>query len=94
MARVKSGEYLPINIQYFLQSYECCLQITEILDGALNRIWPSMEYQKSKAQNIDEQKEEAIENAIEQAIEIAEQNEPKKVTKKRIKVKKSNIDNQ
>ncbi|BDX37832.1 hypothetical protein CYCD_11870 [Tenuifilaceae bacterium CYCD] len=48
LARVKSGQFLPVDIQYFLQSYECCLQITEILEEALNKIWPSIEYQKSK----------------------------------------------
>lgn len=80
LARVKAGQFLPINIQYFLQSYECCLQITEILEEALNRIWPSVEYLKSKNQNFEEQKEEAIEKAI----EIAEQNEPIVVTKKKI----------
>ena len=79
LARVKSGQYLPITIQYFLQSYECCLQITEILDDSLNRIWPSTEYQKSKTQNIAEQKEEAIEKAI----EIAEQNKTILVPKKK-----------
>lgn len=73
LARVKSGQYLPVNIQYFLQSYECCLQMTEIFEEELNKIWPSLEYQKVKKQNNQEQKDEAVENAIEEAIEIAEQ---------------------
>ncbi|MGV3630879.1 MAG: hypothetical protein ACO1O6_06725 [Bacteroidota bacterium] len=70
LARVKAGQFLPVDIQYFLQSYECCLQITEILEEELNKIWPSPKYNenKTKAQNIEAQKE----IAIEQAIELAE----------------------
>lgn len=83
LARVKSGQYLTVDIQYFLQSYECCIQITEILEEALNRIWPSLEYQKSKTQNIAEQKEEAIEQAIEQAEALPVK--PKKKWKASIK---------
>lgn len=68
LARVEAGQFLPVDIQYFLQSYECCLQITEFLEVALNKIWPSLEYQKNKTQNIEEEKEAAIEEAIEEAI--------------------------
>lgn len=59
MARVKSGEELPVNIQYFLQSYECCLQVTEILEEALNKTWPSAEYEKQKLkhQKINQKKQ-------------------------------------
>lgn len=67
LARVKSGQLLPVNIQYFLQSYENCIQITEILEEELNKIWPSLDYQKSKTQNLEQQKEQAIEKAIESA---------------------------
>jgi len=85
LARVKSGQYLPVNIQYFLQSYECCLQITEMLEETLNRIWPSLEYNKNKEQNAEGQKAIAIEQAIEKA-ELAEKKENvkpgKKITKK------------
>ncbi len=69
LARVKSGIFLPVDIQYFLQSYECCLQITEILEAELNKIWPSPEYLKNKSQNLEEQKNDAIEHAVEQAEE-------------------------
>lgn len=67
LSRVKSGQFLPVNIQYFLQSYENCIQLTEILEEELNKIWPSLEYQKSKSENIEQQKEQAIEKAIESA---------------------------
>lgn len=66
LARVKSGQFLPVDIHYFLQSYECCLQLTEILEEDLNKIWPSAEYNKNKSQNLLQQKQEAIEQAIEQ----------------------------
>jgi len=67
LSRVKSGQYLPVNIQYFLQSYENCIQLTEIIEEELHKIWPSFDYQKSKNQNIKQQKEQAIEKAIENA---------------------------
>lgn len=67
LSRVKSGQFLPVNIQYFLQSYENCIQLTEILEEELNKIWPSWDYQKSKTQNLEQQKEQAIEKAIETA---------------------------
>ncbi|HEY0056898.1 MAG TPA: hypothetical protein VGB63_16225 [Pedobacter sp.] len=82
LARVESGVYLPVDIQYFLQSYECCLQITEILQETLNKIWPSLEYEKNKSLNLQEQQEEAIE----QAIEVVEQVKPK--TKIKLTTKK------
>ncbi|TDB63312.1 hypothetical protein [Arundinibacter roseus] len=81
-ARVKSGQYLPVDIQYFLQSYECCLQITEILEDTLNKIWPSLEYNKNKTQNLEVQKSTAIEQAIER-VELIENQEEPKLNKKR-----------
>ena len=65
MARVKSGEYLPVDIQYFLQSYECCLQITEILEVELDKIWPSNEYREYKASlGTKNEKVDKVEKAI------------------------------
>ncbi|MEK6478444.1 hypothetical protein WJR50_12950 [Catalinimonas sp. 4WD22] len=78
LARVKAGNFLPVDIQYFLQSYECCLQVTEILEGELNKIWPSPEYLKNKSQNLEEQKNEAIEQAVEQAEEKTTEEEENK----------------
>lgn len=73
LARVKSGTLLPVDIQYFLESYESCLQITEILEVELNKIWPSSEYQKTKNKSsVIEEKELAIEKVIEQAEELKE----------------------
>ncbi|HXB42355.1 MAG TPA: hypothetical protein VNZ49_17585 [Bacteroidia bacterium] len=73
LARVKPGDFLPVDIQYFLESYESCLQITEILEVELNKTWPSLEYQKSKNQNtVQEEKELAIEKIIEHAEELKE----------------------
>jgi len=48
LARVKSGKYLPVDIQYFLTSYEQCLQLSEILEIESDKIWPSQEFRKAK----------------------------------------------
>jgi hypothetical protein len=88
LSRVKSGQFLPVDIQYFLQSYENCIQLTEIIEEELNKIWPSLDYQKSKTQNIEQQKEQAIEKAIETAEALPAGNERQtKLTNKRKKRK-------
>ena len=78
MARVKAGQFLPVTIQYFLQSYEYCLQVTEILEEELDKIWPSSEYRIRKEENktqLEKQKTDAIENAIENAKPQEEKSE-------------------
>lgn len=45
-ARAKIGENLPIDIQYFLESYEYCLQLCEFLETKLHEIWPSAKYEE------------------------------------------------
>lgn len=71
MSRVKSGFYLPVDVQYFLQSYECCLQLTEILEKELDQIWPSNNYRENKRlrlnKTVDEQKDENVEKVIEES---------------------------
>jgi len=57
-ARVKSGDFLPINTVYFLESYESCLQITEWLESALHVVWHSSEYEEYKSkskQNVQQE---------------------------------------
>ena len=44
-ARVKSGQQLPADIQYFLESYESCLQIAEWLEKQLHDKWHSSDYE-------------------------------------------------
>lgn len=63
-ARVKSGIYLPVTIQYFLEKYEQCLQLTEVLESNLHSIWPSIIYKNSKKLNIPEDQQEAVEQTI------------------------------
>ena len=41
LARVNPGEVLPVTNQYFLMTYEKCLQLTEVLEKTFNEIWPS-----------------------------------------------------
>lgn len=49
-ARVNAGALLPVNLQYFLQSYESCLQLTEWLDRELHAKWPSSDYESDQQQ--------------------------------------------
>lgn len=73
MARVKNGEFLPVDIHYFLQSYECCLQLTEVLEQKLNGIWASDEYKNYK-ENLNKngesnEQEEKVEEIIKKSKE-------------------------
>jgi hypothetical protein len=43
-ARVKAGMGLPADIQYFLESYEFCLQLNEWLELELHNRWHSSDY--------------------------------------------------
>ena len=68
LARVKNSEYLPVDVQYFLQSFECCIQITEFLEIELDKIWPSEDYraykEKQKNKSLEKLKSEAVDEAI------------------------------
>lgn len=75
LARVKEHIYLPVTIQYFLQSYESCIQLTEFLESELHKIWPSQKFIEYKSNLNSKNKEEIIEEKIE---EIIEQTEKKK----------------
>jgi hypothetical protein len=46
-ARVAAKQSLPVNIQYFLESYEHCLQLTEWFQGKLHDLWHSSELEAS-----------------------------------------------
>ncbi len=72
LARVKEYVYLPVTIQYFLQSYESCLQLTEYLESELHKIWPSQKYLDNKSSLANKNKEEIIDEKIEEIIENAE----------------------
>ncbi|SNR60317.1 hypothetical protein SAMN06265371_106188 [Lutibacter agarilyticus] len=71
LARVKSGEYLPVDNQYFLHSYEQCLQLTEILESEVDKIWPSEIYREAKRKRIEKEKG-AIETTKEDKKKISE----------------------
>lgn len=51
--RVKSGTALPADIQYFLESYEYCLQIADWLEVELHGHWHSSEYEDRKSMQIE-----------------------------------------
>lgn len=48
-ARARAGQLLPVDIQYFLESYEHCFQLTEWLEGELDERWPSLEREQAQA---------------------------------------------
>jgi len=52
-ARVKAGMGLPADIQYFLESYEYCIQIAEWLEIELHGHWHSSEYEDRKNPQIE-----------------------------------------
>jgi len=52
-ARVKSGMGLPADVQYFLESYENCLQIADWLEDELHSHWHSSEYEDRKAPQLE-----------------------------------------
>jgi hypothetical protein len=67
LSRVKSGEYLPVDIQYFLMSYEQCLQLNEILEFELDKIWPSEDFRNRKITTTEDDKEIVVEHLIEES---------------------------
>lgn len=48
-ARAASGAVLPVDITYFLESYEACIQITEWLEVELDQHWNSSEREEAQA---------------------------------------------
>lgn len=48
-ARAKNGRFLPVDISYFLESYESCLQLTEWLEQELDGRWHSSEREAAKS---------------------------------------------
>jgi hypothetical protein len=44
-ARVKAGMSLPVEIQYFLESYEHCLQVADWLEQELHGHWHSSDFE-------------------------------------------------
>lgn len=44
-ARVNAGMSLPVDIQYFLESYERCLQVADWLEAELHSHWHSSQYE-------------------------------------------------
>ena len=53
-ARVIAGNIIPVDAQYFLESYESCLQLTEWLEINLHEIWPSSEMEDRKAKSASD----------------------------------------
>jgi hypothetical protein len=73
LSRVKSGEYLPVDIPYFLMSYEQCLQLNENLEKELDKIWPSENFRTRKVVNNTIEKEVIIENLLEESTKSEEE---------------------
>nr|MDP2192540.1 hypothetical protein [Rhodoferax sp.] len=51
--RVKSGMNLPADIQYFLESYEACLQLNEWLERQLHERWHSNTYEGRQSKQFE-----------------------------------------
>ena len=51
-ARVQVGMELPADIQYFLESYEACLQMAEWIEKELHQHWHSSEYEERRTREI------------------------------------------
>lgn len=51
-SRVKAGTALPVDTQYFLESYEVCLQVSEWLEEHLHNIWHSSELEDYKTKQM------------------------------------------
>jgi hypothetical protein len=49
MARVQSGEWLPVTLGYFLESHEHCLKLIEVLAERFDKVWPSQMYREEHA---------------------------------------------
>lgn len=56
--RVRSGMRLPAGIEYFLESYESCLQLTEWLEEQLHEIWQSSDFDGRRARQLSLQLEQ------------------------------------
>ncbi|MDG6348763.1 hypothetical protein QAA18_08450 [Luteimonas sp. 8-5] len=52
-SRVKPGCHLPINNQYFLESYESCLQLTDWMEQELHQHWHSAELEARKQPQLE-----------------------------------------
>ena len=58
-ARVKAGMNLPVDVQYFLETYESCLQMIEWMESELHQHWHSSDFedrqnQKSEIQSTEQ----------------------------------------
>lgn len=66
-ARAEKGEYLIVDIKYFLKSYENCLKLNEFLEIELDKIWPSEEFRKRKSSQQELTKDDFLEETIDQS---------------------------
>lgn len=57
--RVNSGMRLPADIQYFLESYESCLRLSEWLEKELHGHWHSSDFENHQNKQIEMRLQEA-----------------------------------
>ncbi len=81
-ARVAANQSLPVDIQYFLESYESCLQLNEWLQGKLHDQWHSSELEAAQmASSVSTASSAPL---VEESTNTPEnQQEPKKAKKPR-----------
>lgn len=51
-ARARVGHIIPVDTPYFLESYECCLQLTEWLENELHEHWHSSELEDFRSRPV------------------------------------------
>ena len=52
-ARVSAGMNLPVDIQYFLETYESCLQMAEWMESKLHQHWHSSDFEDRQNQKLE-----------------------------------------
>ncbi|MES2952597.1 MAG: hypothetical protein V4858_29060 [Pseudomonadota bacterium] len=87
-ARAKGGSFLPVDISYFLESYESCLQLTEWLEHALDERWHSSEREAASTVLPPDSPSEESGGVVAERLANTEESKTQKPKKKRAPKKK------
>lgn len=72
-ARASANRPLPIDITYFLESYEACLQLTEWLESELHGHWYSSEYEEAQTRPLSQSNSGPVEPVF---LPVVEEKKP------------------
>lgn len=70
-ARARDKMPLPVDIPYFLESYEACLQLSEWLEHELDQHWHSSERETAKVRNQPLQHSAEVEQIEASAVQLS-----------------------